>query len=585
MVLVSASEMLVPLPLRYVIDEVIGHRRLHMLTTAGGVLVAIYAVNALATYRRTYVMHVLGQRFVLDIRTWLYDHLQKLSLTYYDTRQTGEIMSRVSNDVNVLEDLVTHGTDTLVVQSLTLLGVAVLMSFSAWQLALAVLVPVPVLVVAISVYSKGVRPRYRHTRDRLGEINARLQDNLSGIRVIKAFSREDFEASRFRDESVGYYDAMVRAIRIWSSFFPKVSFLSHLGKVVVIGYGGWLCYTGHFQVGTVVAFLFWVDLFYRPIGELFRVNDTFQRGVAAADRLFEILDTDPDVQDAPDAIELPPMRGEIALEHVTFRYATGEDVLNDVSLHARPGERLALVGASGAGKTTIINLIPRFYDPLSGRVTVDGYDVRQVTQRSLRQQIAMVLQETFLFSGTCRENIRYGRLDATDQEIEDAARAANAHDFITALPQGYETQIGERGVKLSGGQRQRMAIARAVLADPKILILDEATSSVDTESEILIHEALERLMRGRTTVIIAHRLSTVKNADTIVALDDGRIVEQGDHATLLACSGRYREMYDLQFRLDAEDAQEAARFAPPVPRDLTEDPHAAPSTGGERPPE
>jgi len=560
MVLVAVTGLLPPMLIRYAIDRVITVRNLEALPGVAVGAVLLFGSNAFVTARRTYVMHVVGQRLVLDLRVRLYQHLQKLSLTYFDSRQTGDTMSRLSNDVGAVENFVVHATDTVVVQLLTLVGVSIMMfHYLSWKLSLVVLVPVPFILVGVYRFGQRIRPTYRQIRDRLGDINARLQDNLSGIRVIKAFSREEHESERFQKESDAFFESSVAAIGIWSGFFPRMSFVSSLGLVGVMVYGGYLAVRGEITLGTVAAALMYVDMFYRPIGEMFRVVDAVQQAGAAGDRIFEILDEAPDVADAPDAVELKEVGGQVEFRDVHFRYASGEEVLSDINLVAEPGQRLALVGRSGAGKSSIINLVPRFYEPTAGQVLVDGQDVCRVTQRSLRRQIALVLQETFLFNGTVRENIAYGRLEASDQEIEQAARAAYIHDFIMSLPQGYATEIGERGVKLSGGQRQRMAIARAVLANPRILILDEATSAVDSESEYYIHRALEELMQGRTTFIIAHRLSTIKRADLILVLEEGKVVETGDHTSLLRAGGVYAQMYDAQFRLDLE--QEPVRPA------------------------
>ena len=564
MVMVAGTQLLPPLLIRYAINKVLMPRDVARLLPMVVAFVVVFGVHAIFLARRTYVMHVLGQRFVLDIRRRLYAHLQRLSLTYYDSRQTGEIMSRVSNDVNVLEDLVVHGTDTVIVQLLTLVGAAaIVFSILSWQLGLVILAPVPILLIAVYRFSLRIRPIYRSIRDRLGDINARLQDNLSGIRVIKAFTREDHEQNRFDHESTEYYDMSVSGIRLWATFFPKIEFLVSMGMVGVMGVGGLLIIRRQLDLGTIAGALLYVDMIYRPIGELFRVYDVILRASAAADRIFEILDAESEVRDAPDAVALEEVRGEVDFDDVYFRYATGEQVLQGINLHVSPGERIALVGRSGAGKTSIINLLPRFYDPEGGAIRIDGRDIRTVTLDSLRAHMAMVLQETFLFSGTVRENLAYGKLDATSEDIEAAATIANAHEFVTQLPEGYETQVGERGIKLSGGQKQRIAIARAVLANPRILILDEATSSVDAESEFLIHQALERLMRGRTTFIVAHRLSTIKNADRIVVLEEGRVVAQGDHQTLLVTSSIYAQLYDMQFRVDA--AVEGEQKPPPAP--------------------
>jgi len=569
MMMVAGTSLLPPLLVRHTIDNVLVPRKLDLLLPTMGMFVALFATNALFVWRRTFLMHVIGQRFVLDIRRRLYAHLQRLSLTYYDSRQTGEIMSRVSNDVNMLEDLVTHATDAVVVQALTLIGASIIVFVVlSWKLGLIILAPVPILIVMIYRFSRVIRPVYRAIRDRLGDINARLQDNLSGVRVIKAFTREGYEEQRFDHESTEYYEMNVRGIRLWSVFFPKIEFLVNMGMVGVVGIGGWLLIRGEFELGTLLAALLYVDMFYRPIGQLFRVYDTILRSGAAADRIFEILEAEPEIRDAPDAVELRDVRGEVEFDDVYFRYATGEQVLRGIALRVSPGERVALVGRSGAGKTSFVNLLPRFYDPERGAVRIDGRDIRTATLDSLRSRIAMVLQETFLFNGTVRDNLAYGKLDATDEEIVEAAEVANAHEFISQLPEGYETQIGERGIKLSGGQKQRIAIARAVLANPRILILDEATSSVDSESEFLIHQALERLMRGRTTFIIAHRLSTVKNAQRIIVLEEGEVAAQGDHQTLLATSPIYAHIYDMQFRMDAapeDDQQRPAAGADDYP--------------------
>jgi subfamily B ATP-binding cassette protein MsbA len=383
-------------------------------------------------------------------------------------------------------------------------------------------------------------------------MNAKLQENLSGIRVIKSFAQEDKEYGSFSEDAEQFYGIRVRVIRLMSIFMPTTELMVELGGAALLAYGAVLAILGHVSLGTVVAFVAYVGMFYMPVRNISQVNDTIQRALAAADRIFELLDTEPDLADAPNAIEMPEIKGKVTFENVRFKYATGEEVLSGINIHAEPGQIIALVGRSGAGKTSIVNLIPRFYDPNDGRILIDGIDVKTVTQQSLRAQIGIVLQDTFLFNGTIRENILYGRPDATEEEVFEAAKAAHADVFITEMPNGYDTEIGERGIKLSGGQKQRMAIARAILADPRILILDEATSSVDSESEYLIHKAMDRLMEGRTTFVIAHRLSTVKHADLIVTLEHGKIVEVGDHKSLLEQDGTYSQMYEAQYRLDGE---------------------------------
>lgn len=499
---------------------------------------------------RMNVMHILGQRFVYELRTELYRHVQGLSLSFFERNKTGDVMSKVSNDVNSVEDMLVHGTDTVISDSLQILFVMGILFWMRPELALVALIPVPIMVVGMLLFAHRIRPVFRKIRDELGEINARLQERISGIQVIKAFAREDYEFGLFDESSREYYKASVKTIWLWSTFFPAINFVISCGVLLVMWRGALLAgrATDAATAGDIVVFIAYLQGFYWRFGSLVRVHNLYNQALSALSRIFELLDEEPDVVDAPDAGELPPAEGRVELEHVSFRYATGEMVLEDVSVKAEPGDTVALVGRSGAGKTSLVNLIPRFYDPIEGRVLVDGVDVRTVTQESLRRNIAMVLQDTFLFNGTVSENVRYGRLEATDEQIHDACVAAHADEFIQDLPEKYDTEIGERGVKLSGGQKQRLAIARALLADPRILILDEATSLVDTEAEQIIQQALENLMRGRTTFVIAHRLSTVRNADTIVVIDKGEIVEQADHQTLMSRNGLYAQMYERQVR-------------------------------------
>jgi subfamily B ATP-binding cassette protein MsbA len=495
---------------------------------------------------------------VFDIRTRLYSHLQRLSLSYYEGRQTGEIMSRLTGDVNAMEQLITGVSDQVLTEVLGLVITLIILFTLSWQLALVALIPVPILLWLMSRFARRIRPAYLEMMNRFGAIHAKLQDNISGIRVIKAFHTEEAEAERFARESREFYDMEIRIAGVWTFYMPLIGFVQGLGAILVTGVGSFLLVREPplITLGDLFAFSAYVFQLYGPIGNLFRMYDMILRSIASGERVLDVFDEAVEVDDRVDAVALPPVQGHVRFENVSFRYQTGEQVLHEVDLEARPGEVVALVGRSGAGKTSIVNLIPRFYDPDTGRVTVDGYDVRAVTQRSLRSQIGVVLQDAFLFNGSVADNIRYGKSEATDQEVEDAARAANAHEFIQGLPDGYDTQIGERGVKLSGGQKQRISIARALLADRRILILDEATSMVDSEAEYQIQKALERLMQGRTTFVIAHRLSTVKSADRIVALEDGRVVESGTHAELLARDGAYAQMYQAQFRLALEEENE-----------------------------
>ena len=540
---------------QYTIDEVITKGQYELLLPVVALYIGVLVFGQVIGALSGFWMSVAGQRLLHDLRMEVYDHYQNLSLSFYDNRRVGDLLSRVTGDINQLEGLIMN-TGNTVVQQVFGMGFALgFMFYFNVPLTLLVLIPVPFLAVGAYYYSRRVRPMYRAIRDSFGELNAKLAENLSGIRVIKAFNREASERRLVEDSSRNLVDMNVRASRLSTMYYPINALLRNLGLVVVLGVGAWLIRAtsgeaNPFTLGALTAFLLYVGHFYSPIEGFIRTYDSIQRSLAAGERIFEVLDEVPQVQDPAEPVPLAKVRGEVELRDVAFRYATGEEVLRDVSVQVRPGQRIALVGHSGAGKTSFINLIPRFYDVTDGEVLIDGIDVRAFRQTELRKFIALVLQETFLFNGTVRENLQFGRLDAGDDEVVAAAKAANAHEFIERLPEGYDTQIGERGVKLSGGQKQRLAIARAVLADPRILILDEATSSVDTESEFLIHQALLRLMEGRTTFIIAHRLSTIRSADVILVLENGRIAEAGDHDTLYAADGAYAQMYRQQFWLD-----------------------------------
>jgi subfamily B ATP-binding cassette protein MsbA len=553
----AGIDLIPPLFQRQIVDEVIGQRELSRLGLLIGGLVGIYGLQQVIDAGDMFIRHALGEKFILDLRVRIYAWLQRLSLSFFERTSTGELMSRVTNDVAALENFVTHGSALSGAALLRLVGGAAILFVLDARLAALVMIPVPILAVSLRYFNTRIRPVYRRVRDRLGDINAKLQDNLSGIRVIQAFAQEDRELERFSRESEHYYTARVEGIRYWSMFFPAMRFVASLGSVVVLGVGGAMAVRGELTLGTLVAFLSYIASFYEPLNRLTEIDRVFQEAIAAGDRIFELLDQTADIEDARDAVELPPIRGEVVFDNIHFRYGSGKaagtadppQVLHDVNFRMAPGEVVALVGPSGAGKTSIANLLCRFYDPIHGRLTVDGYDLRQVCLDSLRRQIAVVLQDTFLFNATVRENLLYGKPDASDEELEEAAAAAYAHEFIQALPNGYDTEIGERGVRLSGGQKQRLALARAILADPRILILDEATSSVDAEAEYLIQQALDSVLEGRTALVIAHRLSTIRDADKIIALEDGRIVEVGDHRDLMERGGLYSQLYQRQLEL------------------------------------
>lgn len=546
--LVAGTNLYVPWIIKDVIDKVLAAKDYSMLNQIAAGIIVIYILRGIFFFGQTYLMSYIGQRVVIDIREALYRHLQRLSLSYFEKRQTGAIMSHVTNDVAALQSALVENVIELVTEGAILIGSLVAMFFIHWKLALLTLVTSPLVAQAINVFGKKLRRASRIMQERAADITSVLQETISSIRVVKSFVRENYEINRFNEENENNFRAQMKTAQLMATLTPIIELLAAVGVTLIIWYGGLEVINGNLTSGALIAFLMYVINLSNPMKRLSRVYGNIQKALAAAQRVFEVLDTEPEIKEMPGAVELPRINGQVAFDNVTFEYKPGETALAEINFTARPGQMIALVGPSGAGKTTIASLVPRFYDPSSGSILIDGIDIKTVTLDSLREQIGIVPQETVLFNGTVYDNILYGRLDASEDEIIAAAKAANAHKFITEMPDGYQTQIGERGGKVSGGQRQRIAIARAILKNPRILILDEATSALDTESEHLVQEALDKLMVDRTSFVIAHRLSTIQRADVILVMEKGRIVERGTHNELLEQGGLYSKLYQTQFK-------------------------------------
>ncbi len=554
MILVSVSNLIVPWIIRDVIDKVLENRDLQMLYMIIAAIIFTFFIRAISTFGHRYLMGYIGQAVITDLRNTLYHHLQKLSISYYDRRRTGEIMSNLTNDIAALQTAIVDNFILMVQESMIFIGSFAAMIYLQWKLTALCLLIVPIVSYTIKFFGRKLHSSGRDVQERLADVTSILQETIQAVRIVRSFNRGEYEEKRFNEINRQSFKATVRSIRQQSQMTPFVEFLSAIAVCAIIWYGGVSVIDNVMTTGELMAFLIYAINLANPTRRLAEGFGNIQKSLAAADRVFAILDEEPEVQDRDNAQPLHVEAGKVEVRHVAFSYEPENPVLTDLDFVAEPGQTIAVVGPSGAGKTTIANLLPRFYDVTGGAIYIDGKDIRDVTVGSLRDNIGMVPQDTLLFNTTIKDNVLYGRLDATDEEIWAAIRAANAEKFIKELPHGIDTRVGDRGLVLSGGQRQRIAIARAILKDPKILILDEATSALDTESEKIVQDALDKLMVGRTSFVIAHRLSTIKNADVILVLNHGVIAEKGTHEELMAKGGLYYDLYTMS----AQKAEESA---------------------------
>ena len=537
-----------PFVIKDMVDQVLSEKNTTMLNWIVLSIVVVFVIRGIAYYGQSYLMNYVGQRVIIDIRKAVFEKLQRLSMSFYDKHKTGTIMSYVTNDVSALQSAMVENVVEMITETVILVASIVMMIYLDWKLFLVTFATFPVVLFFIDSFGKRIRKSGSRIQEAAADITSVLQEVASSPRVIKSFVREGYEVDRFDKENMNNFRANMKYAQLSSTLTPTIEFVAAIGVSIILWYGGNSVINGSITAGSLVAFLTYAVNISNPIKRLSRVIGNIQRALAAAQRVFDVLDLPEDIKNAPDAKLLPKVKGDVRFNDVSFAYNENEEVLSHVSFEVKPGEMIAFVGPSGAGKSTVASLLPRFYDATSGSITIDGEDIRKVTLDSLREQVGIVPQETVLFNGSVYDNILYGRLDATREEVEAAAKAANAHDFIMQLPNGYETMLGDRGMNISGGQRQRISIARAILKNPQILILDEATSALDTESERVVQEALDRLMVGRTSFVIAHRLSTIKNADKIMVLEKGQLIEQGNHDELMAMDGLYAHLYKIQYR-------------------------------------